>query len=41
MGGSKKAVNPPFGSPMAGTPNGPEHKVAWLSAGLGITEHPR
>ncbi len=41
MGGSKKAANPPFGSPMAVTPNGPEHKVTWLSAGLGITDHPR
>ena len=40
MGGSKKAVNPPLGSLIAGPPNGLEHKVTWLTVGLGITERP-
>jgi hypothetical protein len=37
MGGSKKAANPPFGSLIAGPPNGLEDQVA----GLGISEHSR
>jgi len=40
MGASKKAVNPPLGSLIAGQPNGLEHKVAWQAVGLGITERP-
>ena len=41
MGGSKKPVNPPLGSVIAGAPHGLEHQVAWQAAGLSITEHPR
>jgi hypothetical protein len=41
MGGSKKAVNPPFGSLSAGPRNGLGHIVGWQAAGLSITEHPR
>jgi hypothetical protein len=41
MGVGNTAVNPPFGSLIAGPPNGLEHRVAWLAAGLGSTEHPR
>jgi hypothetical protein len=41
MGGSKKAVNPPLGSLIAGAPNGLEHQVAWQAAGPSITEHSR
>jgi hypothetical protein len=41
MGGNERAASPPFGSLLPGPPNGLERTVAWLAAGLSITEHPR
>ena len=41
MGVGNTAVHPPFGSLIAGPPSGLAHKVTWLAAELGITEHLR